>query len=146
MVEDVTMCRKRKSPPPADTTPFNQADIDAALAAEKQAAADAATAKAAAEDAAAEDASKVQDTDTKKESTESLDEKLSSMGGTTQAIQTIQNTVFQEVKGATEKEKMETRKRKEQQLQRAVRQRRRSGTMGRRSLITGSYGGRGYRG
>ena len=141
MVEDVTMCRKRKSPPPADTTPFNQADIDAALAAEKQAAADAATAKA-----AAEDASKVQDTDTKKESTESLDEKLSSMGGTTQAIQTIQNTVFQEVKGATEKEKMETRKRKEQQLQRAVRQRRRSGTMGRRSLITGSYGGRGYRG
>ena len=68
------------------------------------------------------------------------------MGGTAQAISDIQEETFQEVTSANQKEIMETRKRKEQQLQRAVRQRKRSGTMGRRSLITGQYGGRGYRG
>jgi len=138
------MCRRRSSPPPVDTTPFSQADIDAALAAEKKAAADAATAKVEEEDKAADDASTIKDKDTEEQSIVNLDEQLATMGGSQQAISNIQNVVYQEVKGATEKEKMEIRKRKEQQLQRAIRQRRKSGFQGRRSLITGQSGGRGY--
>jgi hypothetical protein len=105
-----------------------------------------ATILAGTEDLKADQIEKVQAKDTAKASTTSLDETLASMGGTAQAISDIQEETFQEVTSANQKEIMETRKRKEQQLQRAVRQRKRSGTMGRRSLITGQYGGRGYRG
>ena len=60
-------------------------------------------------DKAADDASTIQDTDTEKQSTVNLDEQLATMGGSQQAISNIQNVVYQEVKGATEKEKMEIR-------------------------------------
>ena len=155
MVEDVTMCKKRRRAPkgiinPATGESMTQEEAMAAIAeAERKTAiakSKTATALAAKEDIDASNIDKVQAEDTAAATTTSLDETLASMGGTTQAISEIQEETFQEVKGASEKEKMETRKRKEQQLQRAVRQRRRSGTMGRRSLITGQFGGRGYRG
>ena len=135
MVEDVIMCRRRKRKQQAETNVVDNTIINTD---------DAATAKVEEEDKAADDASTIQDTDTEKQSTVNLDEQLATMGGSQQAISNIQNVVYQEVKGATEKEKMEIRKRKEQQLQRAIRQRRKSGFQGRRSLITGQSGGRGY--
>lgn len=129
------MCRRRKRKQQAETNVVDNTIINTD---------DAATAKVEEEDKAADDASTIQDTDTEKQSTVNLDEQLATMGGSQQAISNIQNVVYQEVKGATEKEKMEIRKRKEQQLQRAIRQRRKSGFQGRRSLITGQSGGRGY--
>ena len=152
MVKDVTMCKKRrakKAAAAAASEAEQQAMRDeiARLNAEtKRIQANTATILASTEDLKADQIEKVQAKDTAKASTTSLDETLALMGGTAQAISDIQEETFQEVKGANQKEIMETRKRKEQQLQRAVRQRKRSGTMGRRSLITGQYGGRGYRG
>lgn len=155
MVKDVTMCKKRKRAPkgiinPATGESMTQEEAMAAIAeAERKTAiakSKTATALAGTEDLKADQIEKVQAKDTAKASTTSLDETLASMGGTTQAISEMQEETFQEVTSAKQKEIMETRKRKEQQLQRAVRQRKRSGTTGRRSLITGQYGGRGYRG
>ena len=155
MVEDVTMCKKKKRAPKgiinsatgeSMTEEEARAEIARLNAETKRIQANTATILSKTEDIKASNLDKVQAEDTAAATTTSLDETLASMGGTAQAISEIQEETFQEVKGATEKEKMETRKRKEQQLQRAVRQRRRSGTMGRRSLITGQFGGRGYRG
>lgn len=150
MVKDVTMCgRKKRAAKKAAAEAEQQAMRDeiARLNAEtKRIQANTATILAGTEDLKADQIEKVQAKDTAKASTTSLDETLASMGGTAQAISDIQEETFQEVTSANQKEIMETRKRKEQQLQRAVRQRKRSGTMGRRSLITGQYGGRGYRG
>ena len=138
------MCRRKSSPPPEDTTPFNQADIDEALAAERKRLADEASQAVIDEDADADSLEVIKDEETKASDDETLDEEMEKMGGSQQAITNIQNQVFQEVKGASEKERQEIRKRKEQQLQRAIRQRRKSGFQGRRSLITGQSGGRGY--
>jgi len=96
------------------------------------------------EDIKAGQAGTIMKEETAAQSTVSLDQQLAALGGSQQAIADIQQETFQEVKGATDKEKMEIRKRKEQQLQRAIRQRRKSGFQGRRSLITGQSGGRGY--
>ena len=96
------------------------------------------------EDIKAGQAGTIMKEETAAQSTVSLDQQLAAMGGSQQAIADIQQETFQEVKGASDKEKMEIRKRKEQQLQRAIRQRRKSGFQGRRSLITGQSGGRGY--
>tara|TARA_X000001382_G_scaffold24293_1_gene15125 strand:- start:1627 stop:2061 length:435 start_codon:yes stop_codon:yes gene_type:complete len=96
------------------------------------------------EDIKADQAGTIMAKETAAQSTVSLDQQLAALGGSQQAIADIQQETFQEVKGATDKEKMEIRKRKEQQLQRAIRQRRKSGFQGRRSLITGQSGGRGY--
>ena len=96
------------------------------------------------EDIKAGQAGTIMAEETAAQSTVSLDQQLATMGGSQQAIADIQQETFQEVKGATDKEKMEIRKRKEQQLQRAIRQRRKSGIQGRRSLMTGQSGGRGY--
>ena len=96
------------------------------------------------EDIKADQAGTIMAEETAAQSTVSLDQQLAALGGSQQAIADIQQETFQEVKGATDKEKMEIRKRKEQQLQRAIRQRRKSGFQGRRSLITGQSGGRGY--
>ena len=96
------------------------------------------------EDIKAGQAGTIMAEETAAQSTVSLDQQLAALGGSQQAIADIQQETFQEVKGATDKEKMEIRKRKEQQLQRAIRQRRKSGFQGRRSLITGQSGGRGY--
>ena len=154
MVKDVTMCgrkkrRAKKAAAAAEAEANQQAMRDeiARLNEEtKRIQANTATILSGTEDLKADQIEKVQAKDTAKASTTSLDETLASMGGTTQAISEMQEETFQEVTSAKQKEIMETRKRKEQQLQRAVRQRKRSGTTGRRSLITGQYGGRGYRG
>ena len=155
MVEDVTMCKKKKRAPKgiinsatgeSMTEEEARAEIARLNAETKRMQANTATILSKTEDIKASNLNKVQAEDTAAATTTSLDETLASMGGTTQAISEMQEQTFQEVKGANQKEIMETRKRKEQQLQRAVRQRRRSGTMGRRSLITGQFGGRGYRG
>jgi len=138
------MCRRRRRKQQEDTTPFSQADIDAALEADRKKAAAEATAAVEAENAAAGSAGTIQDQETGAANDETLDEKLESMGGTQQAITNIQNQTFQEVKGASEKETLEIRRRKKEQLQRAIRQRRKSGFQGRRSLITGQSGGKGY--
>ena len=138
------MCRRKSSPPPEDTTPFNQADIDEALAAERKRLADEASKAVIYEDAKTNSLEVIDDEETKAVDGKTLDEELEKMGGSQQTITNIQNQVFQEVKGASEKERQEIRKRKEQQLQRAIRQRRKSGFQGRRSLITGQSGGRGY--
>lgn len=143
------MCfnRGNKNNQSEDTTPFSQADIDAALAkerAEKAQAAAEATAAVEAENAAAGSVGTIKDQETGAANDGTLNEKLESMGGTQQAITNIQNQTFQEVKGASEKETLEIRRRKQEQLQRAIRQRRKSGFQGRRSLITGQSGGKGY--
>ena len=138
------MCRRRRRKQQEDTTPFNQADIDAALEAERKKLADAASEAVKDQDAETDSLGVIQDKETEASDGETLDEKVEKMGGSQQAITNIQNQVFQEVKGASEKERQEIRKRKEQQLQRAIRQRRKSGFQGRRSLITGQSGGRGY--
>ena len=138
------MCRRKSSPPPEDTTPFNQADIDEALAAERKRLADEASEAVKNQDAETNLLEVIDDEETKAVDGKTLDEELEKMGGSQQTITNIQNQVFQEVKGASEKERQEIRKRKEQQLQRAIRQRRKSGFQGRRSLITGQSGGRGY--
>jgi len=96
------------------------------------------------QDAQAASLEAIQDEETDAQNNQSLDEAMQTMGGAQQSITNIQNQTFQEVKGASEKERQEIRKRKEQQLQRAIRQRRKSGFQGRRSLITGQSGGRGY--
>ena len=96
------------------------------------------------EDIKAGQAGTIMKEETAAQSTVSLDQQLAALGGSQQAIADMQQETFQEVKGASDKEKMEIRKRKEQQLQRAIRQRRKSGFQGRRSLITGQSGGRGY--
>tara|TARA_R100001369_G_scaffold92782_2_gene139809 strand:+ start:2983 stop:3480 length:498 start_codon:yes stop_codon:yes gene_type:complete len=107
---------------------------------------DPASVAAAAEDAAAEAMKKLVDgqADTKAASTTTLDEKLNEMGGSSAAISTIQNSVYQELTAAQKKEQLEIKKRKKQQLEQAVRQRKRSGFTGRKSLITGQSGGRGF--
>ncbi len=143
MVEDVIMCRRRRKKQ-QDTTPFNQADIDAALEAERAKAAADASQAVLDQDANAAALGAIQDKETDAQNNQSLDEAMQTMGGAQQSITNIQNQTFQEVKGASEKERQEIRKRKEQQLQRAIRQRRKSGFQGRRSLITGQSGGRGY--
>lgn len=137
------MCRRRRKKQ-QDTTPFNQADIDAALEAERAKAAAAASQAVIDQDANAAALGAIQDKETDAQNNQSLDEAMQTMGGAQQSITNIQNQTFQEVKGASEKERQEIRKRKEQQLQRAIRQRRKSGFQGRRSLITGQSGGRGY--
>ena len=136
------MCRRRQQQ--EDTTPFNQADIDAALEAERAKAAAEASQAVMDQDAQAASLEAIQDEETDAQNNQSLDEAMQTMGGAQQSITNIQNQTFQEVKGASEKERQEIRKRKEQQLQRAIRQRRKSGFQGRRSLITGQSGGRGY--
>ena len=143
MVEDVIMCRRRRKKQ-QDTTPFNQADIDAALEAERAKAAADASQAVLDQDANAAALGAIRDKETDAQNNQSLDEAMQTMGGAQQSITNIQNQTFQEVKGASEKERQEIRKRKEQQLQRAIRQRRKSGFQGRRSLITGQSGGRGY--
>jgi hypothetical protein len=137
------MCRRRRKQQ-EDTTPFNQADIDDALAAERKRLADEASQAVKDQDADADSLEVIQEEETKASDGKTLDEEVEQMGGSQQAITNIQNQVFQEVKGASEKERQEIRRRKEQQLQRAIRQRRKSGFQGRRSLITGQSGGRGY--
>tara|TARA_A100000172_G_scaffold80380_1_gene69774 strand:+ start:915 stop:1331 length:417 start_codon:yes stop_codon:yes gene_type:complete len=137
------MCRRRRKKQ-QDTTPFNQADIDAALEAERAKAAADASQAVLDQDANAAALGAIQDKETDAQNNQSLDEAMQTMGGAQQSITNIQNQTFQEVKGASEKERQEIRKRKEQQLQRAIRQRRKSGFQGRRSLITGQSGGRGY--
>ena len=137
------MCRRRRKKQ-QDTTPFNQADIDAALEAERAKAAADASQAVIDQDANAAALGAIQDKETDAQNNQSLDEAMEAMGGAQQSITNIQNQTFQEVKGASEKERQEIRKRKEQQLQRAIRQRRKSGFQGRRSLITGQSGGRGY--
>ena len=137
------MCRRRRKKQ-QDTTPFNQADIDAALEAERAKAAADASQAVLDQDANAAALGAIRDKETDAQNNQSLDEAMQTMGGAQQSITNIQNQTFQEVKGASEKERQEIRKRKEQQLQRAIRQRRKSGFQGRRSLITGQSGGRGY--
>ena len=138
------MCRRKSSPPPEDTTPFNQADINAAVEAERKKLANEASQAVIDEDAKTDSLEVIQDKETEALDGKTLDEEMEKMGGSQQTITNIQNQVFQEVKGASEKERQEIRRRKEQQLQRAIRQRRKSGFQGRRSLITGQSGGRGY--
>jgi len=138
------MCRRRRRKQQEDTTPFSQADIDAALEADRKKAAAEATAAVEAENAAAGSVGTIKDQETGAANDGTLNEKLESMGGTQQAITTIQNQTFQQVKGASQKETLEIRRRKQEQLQRAIRQRRKSGFQGRRSLITGQSGGKGY--
>ena len=138
------MCRRKSSPPPEDTTPFNQADINAAVEAERKKLANEASQAVIDEDAKTDSLEVIQDKETEALDGKTLDEEMEKMGGSQQTITNIQNQVFQEVKGASEKERQEIRRRKEQQLQRAIRQRRKSGFQGRRSLNTGQSGGRGY--
>ena len=153
MVEDVIMCKKnrrasKKIINPATGESMTQEEALAAIAEAERATqvayAAEATALSKVEDINAAKADTIQNQETAAQSTVSLDQQLAAMGGSQQAIADIQQETFQEVKGATDKEKMEIRKRKEQQLQRAIRQRRKSGFQGRRSLITGQSGGRGY--
>ena len=149
MVEDVIMCRSRRRRKQSNaqtgmTDDEMRAAIEEANRKEAEARAKEATALARIEDINAAKADTIQNQETAAQSTVSLDQKLEAIGGSQQAIADIQQETFQEIKGATDKEKMEIRKRKEQQLQRAIRQRRKSGFQGRRSLITGQSGGRGY--
>lgn len=137
------MCRRRRQEQ-EDTTPFNQADIDAALASERAQAAENASQAVKDQDTQAASLEAIQDKETEASSKKSIDDTLQQMGGSQQTIAQIQQQTFQEVQGASEKERQEIRRRKEQQLQRAIRQRRKSGFQGRRSLITGQSGGRGY--
>ena len=74
----------------------------------------------------------------------SLEEEIENLGGSNQVITNIQNVTYTTVVENIEKEREILKQRKEQQLQRAIRQRRKSGFQGRRSLITGQSGGRGY--
>jgi len=138
------MCRRRRRKQQEDTTPFNQADINAAVEAERKKLADEASQAVIDEDADADSLEVIQNKETEALDGKTLDEEMEKMGGSQQTITNIQNQTFQEVKGASEKERQEIRRRKEQQLQRAIRQRRKSGFQGRRSLITGQSGGRGY--
>jgi len=143
------MCRSRRRRKQSNAqTGMTEEEMRAAIAeaekATKTAQAAEATALSSLEDINAAKADTIQDEETAAQSSVSLDQQLAAIGGTQQAIAEIQEQTFQEVKGASEKEKMEIRKRKEQQLQRAIRQRRKSGFQGRRSLITGQSGGRGY--
>ena len=143
------MCRSRRRRKQSNaqtgmTDDEMRAAIEEANRKEAEARAKEATALARIEDINAAKADTIQDKETAAQSTVILDQQLPAMGGSQQAIADIQQETFQEVKGATDKEKMEIRKRKEQQLQRAIRQRRKSGFQGRRSLITGQSGGRGY--
>ena len=149
MVKDVIMCKKRRNKNKVNAeTGMTDDEMRAAIAeaerATKVAYAAEATALSRVEDINAAKADTIQNQETAAQSTVSLDQQLAALGGSQQAIADIQQETFQEVKGATDKEKMEIRKRKEQQLQRAIRQRRKSGFQGRRSLITGQSGGRGY--
>ena len=143
------MCRSRRRRKQSNAqTGMTEEEMRAAIAeaerATKAAQAAEATALSKVEDINAAKADTIQNQETAAQSTVSLDQQLAAIGGTQKAIAEIQEQTFQEVKGASEKEKMEIRKRKEQQLQRAIRQRRKSGFQGRRSLITGQSGGRGY--
>ena len=143
------MCKKRSNANKVNAeTGMTDDEMRAAIAeaerATQVARAAEATALLATEDINAAKADTIQDKDTAAQSTVSLDQQLAALGGSQQAIADMQQETFQEVKGASDKEKMEIRKRKEQQLQRAIRQRRKSGFQGRRSLITGQSGGRGY--
>tara|TARA_R100000742_G_C4244762_1_gene63864 strand:- start:181 stop:615 length:435 start_codon:yes stop_codon:yes gene_type:complete len=143
------MCKKRRNKNKVNAeTGMTDDEMRAAIAeaerATKVAYAAEATALSRVEDINAAKADTIQNQETAAQSTVSLDQQLAALGGSQQAIADIQQETFQEVKGATDKEKMEIRKRKEQQLQRAIRQRRKSGFQGRRSLITGQSGGRGY--
>ncbi len=145
------MCRSRKNQnknKQTTETGMTEEQLRAAIAeaerATKAAQAAEATALSRVEDINVAKADTIQNQETAAQSTVSLDQQLAAIGGTQKAIAEIQEQTFQEVKGASEKEKMEIRKRKEQQLQRAIRQRRKSGFQGRRSLITGQSGGRGY--
>jgi len=142
------MCKRRRSNQSNAQTGMTDDEMRAAIAeaerATQVAQAAEATALSATEDINAAKADTIQDKETAAQSTVSLDQQLAALGGSQQAIADMQQETFQEVKGASDKEKMEIRKRKEQQLQRAIRQRRKSGFQGRRSLITGQSGGRGY--
>ena len=149
MVEDVIMCKRRKNPNKVNSeTGMTDDEMRAEIARlneeTKRIQANTATILAETEDIKAGQAGTIMAEETAAQSTVSLDQQLAALGGSQQAIADIQQETFQEVKGATDKEKMEIRKRKEQQLQRAIRQRRKSGFQGRRSLITGQSGGRGY--
>ena len=149
MVEDVIMCKKRSNANKVNaetgmTDDEMRAEIARLNEETRRIQANTATILAETEDIKAGQAGTIMAEETAAQSTVSLDQQLAALGGSQQAIADIQQETFQEVKGATDKEKMEIRKRKEQQLQRAIRQRRKSGFQGRRSLITGQSGGRGY--
>ena len=149
MVEDVIMCKKRSNANKVNaetgmTDDEMRAEIARLNEETRRIQANTATILAETEDIKASQAGTIMAEETAAQSTVSLDQQLAALGGSQQAIADIQQETFQEVKGASDKEKMEIRKRKEQQLQRAIRQRRKSGFQGRRSLITGQSGGRGY--
>jgi len=149
LVEDVIMCKSRRRRKQSNaqtgmTDDEMRAEIARLNEETRRIQANTATILAETEDIKAGQAGTIMKEETAAQSTVSLDQQLAALGGSQQAIADIQQETFQEVKGATDKEKMEIRKRKEQQLQRAIRQRRKSGFQGRRSLITGQSGGRGY--
>ena len=149
MVEDVIMCKSRRRRKQSNaqtgmTDDEMRAEIARLNEETRRIQANTATILAETEDIKAGQAGTIMKEETAAQSTVSLDQQLAALGGSQQAIADIQQETFQEVKGASDKEKMEIRKRKEQQLQRAIRQRRKSGFQGRRSLITGQSGGRGY--
>ena len=109
MVKDVTMCGKRRRRARAKAAAGAEAAAAAAAKANAdsaaQASADAASAKAVAEDKAAADAKNLESQfdeqgkliESQAAKITSLDEKLAGMGGSTQAVNTIQNEVYQEV-------------------------------------------------
>ena len=138
------MCRRRRRKQQEDTTPFNQADIDAALAAERAKAAEEATAAAEKQDQADANLGTVQASDTAAANMTGLQQTVDQMGGSMEAMKAIQEQSFRQVEDAKEKERLAIKRRKEQQLQRAIRQRKQTGLTGRRSLITGTAGGKGY--
>ena len=75
----------------------------------------------------------------------SLEEELENLGGSNQVITNIQNVTYTTVVENIEKERELLKQRKEDELRKAVAAKKRSGTKGRASLITGSAGGIGYR-
>ena len=132
------MCRRRQQQQQEDTTPFDQADIDAALEAER------AELNAKFDADNNNDLDEIKESDTEAVDTTDLETTVAQMGGSMAAMKDLQEQSFRHVKDAEERERLAIKRRKKQQLQRAIRQRKQTGLTGRRSLITGTAGGKGY--
>ena len=147
------MCRRRRSSQKkiinhATGESMTQAEALAAIAeaekATKAAYAAQATALSATEDINAAKAGTIQNQETAAVNMTGLQQTVDQMGGSMEAMKNIQEQSFRQVEDAKEKERLAIKRRKEQQLQRAIRQRKQTGLTGRRSLITGTAGGKGY--
>ena len=143
------MCRKRRNKNKVNSeTGMTNDEMRAAIEEANRKVAEAkskeATALASLEDINEAKADTIQDKETAAVNMTGLQQTVDQMGGSIEAMKGLQEQSFRQVEDAKEKERLAIKRRKEQQLQRAIRQRKQTGLTGRRSLITGTAGGKGY--